>query len=92
MGWMIFLILCAYSVYLITRIGRGMSGKSSEFKQTEPDKHMDPFEQENIQETVIDPVCGMYITPESAIQQKIHGKVYYFCSETCQMNFVRKSA
>jgi len=41
-------------------------------------------------EMVRDPVCGMYVNPEIAIRQKIDGKTYYFCSESCRSNFVRK--
>lgn len=39
---------------------------------------------------VLDPECGMYINPETAIKQNIGGKTYYFCSENCRSSFVRK--
>lgn len=41
-------------------------------------------------ETVLDPVCGMHVNPGTAIQQRIDGKMYYFCSESCRSNFVKK--
>lgn len=39
-------------------------------------------------EMVIDPVCGMYVNPETAIKQNLNGKTYYFCSESCRRSFV----
>lgn len=34
---------------------------------------------------VIDPVCGMKISPKTAYAHRhSKGKDYYFCSETCQ--------
>ncbi|OGO77917.1 MAG: hypothetical protein A2Y23_04160 [Clostridiales bacterium GWB2_37_7] len=39
---------------------------------------------------VIDPECGMYINPETAIKQNIDGNTYYFCSENCRSSFLNK--
>ena len=37
---------------------------------------------------VVDPVCGMTITPESAVGHVEHrGKTYYFCNESCLERF-----
>ena len=37
---------------------------------------------------VLDPVCGMTITPESAVGHVEHrGKTYYFCNESCLERF-----
>ena len=41
-------------------------------------------------EMVRDPECGMTVNPDTAVKQRIDGKMYYFCSETCRGNFVRK--
>jgi YHS domain-containing protein len=41
-------------------------------------------------EMVLDPVCGMYIYPETAIKENINGKTYYFCSENCKRSFISK--
>ncbi|MDF2883092.1 MAG: hypothetical protein K0R54_3649 [Clostridiaceae bacterium] len=41
-------------------------------------------------DTVKDPVCGMYINPDTAIRETIDGKTYYFCSESCRKEFLRK--
>lgn len=38
-------------------------------------------------ETVRDPECGMLIDTFNSVKQKIDGKTYYFCSETCRANF-----
>jgi Cu+-exporting ATPase len=38
--------------------------------------------------TFKDPVCGMFITPESAIGNlEFNGQVYYFCAPSCKRSF-----
>ncbi|WP_198543879.1 YHS domain-containing protein [Petroclostridium xylanilyticum] len=39
---------------------------------------------------VKDPVCGMYINPNTAIHEVINGKTYYFCSEACRNEFRKR--
>lgn len=40
-------------------------------------------------ETVVDPVCGMEISPESAVTQEDHdGTTFYFCSDGCHKAFL----
>lgn len=34
-----------------------------------------------------DPVCGTFISTSTAIQKKIHGETYYFCSADCRDKF-----
>jgi YHS domain-containing protein len=34
-----------------------------------------------------DPVCGTFISTSTALQKKVGGEVYYFCSETCRDRF-----
>jgi YHS domain-containing protein len=34
-----------------------------------------------------DPVCGTFISPASAVQKKVAGEVYYFCSAACREKF-----
>ncbi len=41
-------------------------------------------------EMVTDPECGIHVNPDTSIKQKLDGETYYFCSETCRGNFVRK--
>ena len=41
-------------------------------------------------EMVTDPECGMHVDPDSSVKQKLDGETYYFCSETCRGDFVRK--
>ena len=38
-------------------------------------------------ETAIDPVCGMTVDPESAIERTHAGQSYYFCGEGCAKAF-----
>lgn len=46
--------------------------------------------QTNQLDTVKDPICGMRVDPDTAIKQTINGKTYFFCSESCRTEFVRK--
>jgi YHS domain-containing protein len=36
-----------------------------------------------------DPVCGTFISPATAIEKRVGGEVYYFCSEKCREKFRR---
>ncbi|MGD9570076.1 MAG: YHS domain-containing protein [Sedimentibacter sp.] len=36
----------------------------------------------------VDPVCGMYVNPETSIKQNVNGITYYFCSESCRRSFL----
>ena len=41
-------------------------------------------------QSVIDPVCGMVVDPETAAgQSKFEGRDYYFCSVACKTEFDR---
>jgi Cu+-exporting ATPase len=37
---------------------------------------------------VKDPVCGMMVSPDSALHVERDGKLNYFCSETCKKKFL----
>jgi len=40
------------------------------------------------QEKLVDPVCGMDVTPESAVGKAEHdGAWFYFCSQNCLATF-----
>jgi len=34
-----------------------------------------------------DPVCGIYVSPETKVRKTVGGKEYYFCSESCRDRF-----
>lgn len=38
-------------------------------------------------EMVKDPCCGVYIPKKEAIEKKIKGQKYYFCSKECMEKF-----
>ena len=40
---------------------------------------------------VRDPVCGIHVSPASALTLAANGATHYFCSETCRERF-RKTA
>src|SRR3972149_6327299 len=38
----------------------------------------------------VDPVCGMYVNEANAeLKGEVRGRMYYFCSTTCQLTFLR---
>ena len=40
--------------------------------------------------TVIDPVCGMSVDPETTeLEVTIEGQAFYFCAEACRKSFVK---
>jgi len=34
-----------------------------------------------------DPVCGTFISTQTAFQKSVHGETYYFCSQECRDKF-----
>lgn len=34
-----------------------------------------------------DPVCGTFIAASTALQKRVGGEIYYFCSTTCRDKF-----
>jgi cation transport ATPase/YHS domain-containing protein len=58
-------------------------------KRYEP-KTPQQLEEERIlrtQEKVIDPVCGMEIDPQRAIEYEYKDKIYHFCNPNCEAHF-----
>ena len=53
--------------------------------------HQEHHAQEHIEKTTIDtfkdPVCGMAVTEQSKYHEEFKGKIYFFCSEKCQLKF-----
>lgn len=41
-------------------------------------------------EMVQDPVCGLFIDPKKARICETDGTIYYFCSEQCEDEFMKK--
>ncbi|HEV8595636.1 MAG TPA: YHS domain-containing protein, partial [Thermoplasmata archaeon] len=38
----------------------------------------------------VDPVCGMYVDEATAdLKGEVRGRMYYFCSTTCRLTFLR---
>lgn len=37
---------------------------------------------------IIDPICGMIVDPATALHTEREGKMFYFCSESCQQKFL----
>jgi YHS domain-containing protein len=38
-------------------------------------------------ELVKDPVCGVFVSPVTALKKAVHGETHYFCSEACRDKF-----
>ncbi|GFP75730.1 YHS domain-containing protein [Clostridium fungisolvens] len=67
--------------------GGGCCGGSSNHNHS--DESNKQIDQSNL---VKDPICGMMVNPETAIKQIIDGQTYYFCSEGCRREFIRKQS
>ncbi len=39
---------------------------------------------------VKDPICGMYVNPNTALKEVRDGQEYYFCSESCRIEFLKR--
>ena len=39
-----------------------------------------------------DPICGMIVNESSALHAERDGKIFYFCSEHCQKEFLSRPA
>ena len=37
----------------------------------------------------VDPVCGMFAEETTDLKGEVRGRMYYFCSETCRLTFLR---
>ena len=37
-----------------------------------------------------DPVCGVYVTPSTALVARARGETFYFCSERCRTAWERR--
>ncbi|HOP41600.1 MAG TPA: YHS domain-containing protein [Geobacteraceae bacterium] len=72
---LIFYIVIGYGLY---RLIRGLV------------RHKEPPPQRTGEVTTYrDPVCGMYVTREDAVSEKIGGERFYFCSIDCLEKFRR---
>ena len=40
---------------------------------------------------IIDPVCGMTVTPETSFHEERDGTLFYFCSSHCKEMFLSTS-
>ena len=49
-----------------------------------------PDRGERVSEMVRDPVCGMYISGDSALTAVKDGRRYHFCSPECQRKFLNR--
>jgi YHS domain-containing protein len=38
-----------------------------------------------------DPVCGMFVSPASALAVRADGKTFYFCSDKCRRDWERSA-
>lgn len=65
--------------------GGGCCGGGSQ--DNDGDEHSQEINQLNV---VKDPICGMTVDPDTAIKQIVNGQTYYFCSESCRKEFVKK--
>lgn len=71
--------------------GGGCCGGHSQDSHSNEIHGSDKYNQNfNQLDSARDPICGMIVNPEDAIKQIIEGKTYYFCSESCRKEFIRR--
>lgn len=81
--WVI-MILALYFLY------RLVSNEIAVKKIEHPDNDRKTSQEKtDIGEMVEDPVCGIYVTPESAIKVRDGQILYYFCSYECRDKFLK---
>ena len=74
--------LIIYLVYwALKNLLRGRRGDSVQAPAPPPE----------VEEMVQDPVCGVYISKDSAVTESRGGTQYYFCGEECRSKFKEES-
>jgi len=77
--FILFIILFLIFFYILRLLIRDMlSMRKKVNRRSEPE------------ELVQDPYCQTYIPKRSAVKKKIAGRLYYFCSQECLKNYVKK--
>lgn len=72
--------------------GGGCCGGHSHGRHNGESHEFDEFQMQNNSSAIpIDPVCGMRVDPDTAIKQVLNGETYYFCSESCRKEFVKRN-
>ncbi len=61
--------------------------KYKDYKHSEPKLMYKKAEETETEELVTDLVCGMKIKPSESIEYEYQGKKYYFCNESCKVEF-----
>jgi YHS domain-containing protein len=74
-GWVLRLLFVLAVVYALWRL---LQGVVEGFTGRHP-RHL----QANVK-LVRDPVCGVFVSPASAIPARARGETVYFCSEKCR--------
>lgn len=86
----IYFIFAVLMIFMMTKGGGCCGGHSGDNNNSHNHGHDELNNRPmNELETVKDPVCGMYVNPDTAIRETIDGKTYYFCSESCRKQFVK---
>jgi len=75
-------IVIGYLIYLLVRTLLRKSGKPEE---TDSDLR------QNLNRLEEDPVCGVYISRETAIMKNVDGREVYFCSHNCADKYTSDS-
>lgn len=94
-----YILLIGFFGFMMFRGGGCCGGHSHEDHNHGEDGHSADDSRKNLNDSVQnnvdmvrDPVCGMYIYPDTAIKEEVDGKTYYFCSESCRTKFLHTQA
>lgn len=83
-NWWNILLIVGFAFFMYRR-GR-CCGEHSHTRENHTSGNHDKMN--NNFEMARDPVCGVYVNPNTAIKETVDGKTYYFCSEECAREFL----
>lgn len=75
-------LVAGYLIYLFVRALFRKTGKTGERSKQDT---------QGINLLVEDPVCGVYISKETAIHENVDGKEAFFCSRNCADKYISDS-
>ncbi|MBW1708557.1 MAG: hypothetical protein JRG97_05935 [Deltaproteobacteria bacterium] len=84
--WLIIIVL----FYLIYRVLKGLIMPRQPFEEEAARPRLNENKNnEDAEDLIQDPNCGVYIPKRDAIPAAINGKTHYFCSQECREKYTK---
>jgi Cu+-exporting ATPase len=84
------LVYVLVTIFVLTfiRAAAGLIGKAvGQLFESETSGHVGESKTGSRVELRKDPVCGVYVSPETRVRKSVSGEEYFFCSESCRDRF-----